>query len=249
MIIFPMAGLSRRFFSVGYQKPKYMLTYGGKTVFSHVVSGFAEYLGKETLVFTCREDFDTPAFIRQELLASGLGEDDFVVHCLEETTRGQADTVLRTLDHMGATSEPVTIFNVDTIRHGYRRMEDRAPGSKGFLEVVRAEGDHWSFVRPKEAAAPDKGVAEGVVEKARVSELCSTGLYHFEAASLYRALFEHTYITPATPPKVNEQYIAPIYQTGIDQGMIFDYLVLPECSVEFCGTPEEYESLKTKYGV
>lgn len=251
MIIFPMAGLSSRFFKAGYDRPKYMLSYGGKTVFTHVVSGFADCFGNEPLVFTCRSDFDTPAFVERELRALGLEETQFHIHCLDTTTRGQAETVLLSISHLRpSSSEPLTIFNVDTVRHNYRPMEGRAASSKGFLEVVREEGDHWSFVLPEAGTSESttRGRATKVIEKRRISDLCSTGLYHFNTAQLYQDLYEATYSEAEAAAGLSEQYIAPLYQTGIDLGLRFDYQVLDREMLDFCGTPQEYEFLCNREG-
>ena len=247
MILFPMAGLSSRFFDAGYTKPKYMLEYGGETLFRHVVSGFSTYFGQEPLVFTCRPDYSTVEFVTAELHNLGLGDNDFRIDCLWNVTKGQADTVFKTLKNLHLETGPLTIFNVDTVRPGFSRLLDRSSFTSGYLEVVRAEGDHWSFVLPQEKEPLHVGLAAKVVEKERISNLCSTGLYHFNDVDIFNGLFRRTYLDSVNEPPKLEQYIAPIYQTGIDSGMKFNYLVLETTDVDFCGTPQEYEQLKTKF--
>ena len=41
MIVFPMAGLSSRFYKEGYTKPKFELSLGGVTVFERSVLSFS----------------------------------------------------------------------------------------------------------------------------------------------------------------------------------------------------------------
>ncbi|MEJ8572394.1 glycosyltransferase family 2 protein [Microbaculum marinum] len=245
MIVFPMAGLSNRFRRAGYEKPKYMLDLGGRTVFSHAVSGFSRFFDTEPFLFICRSEAATPAFIEAELktLHPGLRQHEIVV--LEAETSGQAETVdiglrLSRLDH----SDSLTIFNIDTFRPGYRRP----PGLDlatvdGYLEVVRADGEGWSFVRPEDPDRP-VGRAVEVAEKVRISDLCSTGLYYFRTADLFLDLYDLTVDKKVEDLQGGERYVAPLYNLAIAAGRRIFYELIEPHQVVFCGTPEEYESLR-----
>jgi NDP-sugar pyrophosphorylase family protein len=246
MIIFPMAGRSSRFFNAGYSVPKFMLELDGRPVFDHVVSGFHRYFGTELLVFVCRSDFDTPKFIRTRLYTLGLTDSDYCIVELDQETRGQADTIMRSLDRLPSEKDVLTIFNVDTIRHNFRYLPPETAGSSGYLEVLEANGDHWSFVLPEEKQAGSLGRVRAVAEKKRISNLCSTGLYHFDQASTFKELYQATYRCRDTTPTILEEYVAPLYETGLRQGLQFTYLLLKPQQIDFCGTPDEYEALRTK---
>ncbi|MBF7049488.1 capsular biosynthesis protein, partial [Campylobacter volucris] len=62
IIIFPMAGLSSRFFKAGYKKPKYMLNIMQNSVFYNAVIGFKEYFNECTFLFIYRDIFETRKF-------------------------------------------------------------------------------------------------------------------------------------------------------------------------------------------
>ncbi|MEQ3753239.1 MAG: hypothetical protein ABNH04_12620 [Lentibacter sp.] len=241
-----MAGLSSRFFNAGYSVPKFMLDLDGRTVFDHVISGFHRYFGRELLVFVCRSDFGTPEFIRTHLRALGLTNDDFCIVELDQETRGQADTVMRALDALPKSHEGLTIFNVDSIRHDFCHLQLDTIRSSGYLEVIEAAGDHWSFVLPFESQKVEVGRVRAVAEKSRISNFCSTGLYYFDQTLTFKELYHATYKSNSSAQVILEEYVAPIYETGLQQGLQFSYFVLKPELIDFCGIPSEYEALRKR---
>jgi hypothetical protein len=248
MIVFPMAGLSSRFFKAGYEQPKYMLEYGGKTVFEHVVEGFDAYRAKEPFLFICRSDFNTPGFVRNQLTALGFGRDDFEIKVLDEPTRGQAETVALGLEGVPVSlKDRLTIFNVDTVRHDFQRSVFPKE-STGYLEVFEGEGDHWSFVKPRNPDAPLTGRVGAVREKDRISSLCSNGLYEFETGEVFMHLYAAQLALSESHWTNAELFVAPLYQIGLDQGLTFHYVTCAPQKMDFCGVPSEYEALRKRFG-
>ncbi len=248
MIVFPMAGLSSRFFKAGYGVPKYMLNFGGKSVFRHVVEGFNAYMGKEPFLFICRPDYGAPDFVKSELSALGFAEASFEVVVLEKPTRGQAETVALGLQAAEIYIDNVlTIFNVDTVRHNFRRSTF-SEASNGYLEVFLGEGDHWSFVLPGSTGNLDKDCIVAVREKERISPLCSNGLYEFKSGSEFLQLYDAQLARGQESWELGELYIAPLYQLGIDKGLSFHYVLCDREKLDFCGVPREYENLLKRFG-
>jgi NDP-sugar pyrophosphorylase family protein len=248
MIIFPMAGLSSRFFEAGFNKPKFMLPLRGESVFFNVIEKFRKFFTSEVFIFTCRTEYNTPAFIRNELSKLGLSEDNFRICCLPVETRGQADTVALSLDIQKVSAcEPITIFNIDTIRHDFDYpVFFEHKNVDGYLEVFIGEGTHWSFVVPVKSQQGEKlsGRAQSVVEKSRVSNLCSNGLYYFRSSELFKELFDE--MVNRNLAVNNEFYIAPMYQIAIEKGLDIRFSQTSTNLLEFCGTPEEYSALYTQ---
>lgn len=259
MIVLPMAGLSSRFARAGYDRPKYMLPLAGRPVLAHVVAGFSEVFGAEPILFVCRDvagpdGQGTPDFVRATCAAMGLGPDDARIAVLDAPTDGQAETVAAGLDAAGVDdATPVTIFNIDTFhapggfRHPARAAGDAFDGAAvdGWLEVFRGPGAHWSFVAPAPGAA---GTAERraarVAEKVRISDLCSTGLYHFRDAGLFRSLYAPVAGADPAALQGGERYVAPLYQAAIEAGRDVRWTEIARDAIHFCGTPDEYEALR-----
>jgi hypothetical protein len=233
-----MAGLSRRFSDAGYTLPKYMLDLHGRSVFAHAVSSFQTYFSSEPFLFIAREDAGTPAFIAREAAALGLARADTVI--LDAPTRGQADTVMLGLDRAGVSrDEPLTIFNIDTIRPGFRHPDAPwADTAAGYLEVMHGDDPGFSYVRA-DPDSTDQRVIE-TVEKQVISNLASTGLYVFRTADLFAEAFRAQAEDGAA---AGELYIAPMYNDLIERGLPVHHHLVPEREVIFCGTPAQYEGL------
>ena len=239
MIVIPMAGMSRRFFDAGYSRPKYELPLGGQTLFACCVRSFEHYFGSERFVFVHRPAFGAGDFIARE--CDRLGLEDYLAVGLGDTTRGQAETVLRGLEGAGACgNEALLIFNIDTIRPHYRFPEAMQSGD-GYLEVFAGEGEHWSFVRPATSLCPL--VAE-TAEKRRISPLCSTGLYYFARAADFGAGCERALGDGGRYLRQwGELYVAPLYNHLIADGKRIMYHQAGTHEVHFAGTPQEYRAL------
>ena len=240
MIVIPMAGQSARFSSAGYQQPKYMLRAHGKSLFEYAVSSFSAYLATERFLFIVRNVADTLNFVRTQ--AQGMGVRTGAVTVLRNPTRGQAETVALGIDQVEVRDdEPLTIFNIDTFRPGYRFPDVVGSGIDGYLEVFVGKGNNWSYVRP----LPGGRVAE-TAEKRPISDLCCTGLYHFASAGLFRKAYqraEASFVPGAgTGERPTELYVAPMYNELISEGRDIRYHVIPRGDVIFCGVPEEYEA-------
>jgi len=238
MIVFPMAGLSRRFTEAGYNIPKYMLPISGKTCFDYSVMGFLEGFKQETFLFVMRDVFDTPAFV--ETHARAMGIDKFEIVVLGAPTSGQGETVELGLKHMRRNDESLTVFNIDTFR-APMELTARERASDGFLEVFIGPGDGWSFVEPKD----DRTFSvKRTTEKDRISNLCCTGLYYFRSAEMFLHALESERRKPTSKQK--ETYIAPIYNQMIESGLDVRYGVVESAKVTFCGTPQEYEAINKR---
>ncbi|MFP2769118.1 glycosyltransferase family 2 protein [Oceanisphaera sp. KMM 10153] len=238
MIVIPMAGMSSRFFKAGYIKPKYMLEAHGKTLFDHSVSSFSAYFDSSPFLFIVRDVFDTAIFVKQS--AQELGIKEFHIVILDKETRGQAETValgLAKLSEQGVDYQgKITVFNIDTFRPGFI-FPHVADLGHGYLEVFKGNGDNWSFAKPK---GPDSTEVVKTAEKKPISDLCSTGLYHFTKKSYYLDAYQHYLSKPKTEWEKGELYIAPLYNYLIEKGLTIHYHLIDRDEVVFCGVPSEY---------
>jgi hypothetical protein len=239
MFVFPMAGLSRRFAEAGYDRPKYMLEAGGRSLFAHVVDGFRAVFDDGPFIFVVRDLMDSVAFVKAQCAAIGAPEP--IVIALKEPTGGQAETVAIGLDRAGVgDDDAMTIFNIDTLRPAFAWPDDPAiMAGDGYLEVFRGEGANWSFVRPE---SPGSTRVAETTEKRPISDLCCTGLYHFRRAGDFRTAFADAAASGAR--EAGEYYVAPLYNRLIARGLDVRYAVIPREAVIFSGVPEEYEALR-----
>lgn len=236
MFVIPMAGLSSRFFKVGYTKPKYQLDLNGETVFSWAVKSFKNYFKTDKFIFIYRDVYETKDFLEVEI--KNLGITDYELVCLPEETLGQADTVYQGIANIDS-NEEIYIFNIDSRIIDFIKPKWAAE-CDGYLEVFKGEGDHWSFALAEENS---RRVIR-TTEKERISDLCSDGLYYFKKKSVFEKLFLSAKENQRTAK--NEYYIAPLYNDLIEAGSTVFYDLIENYRILFCGTPDEYLQLLKK---
>jgi NDP-sugar pyrophosphorylase family protein len=245
MIIIPMAGKSSRFFNAGYIKPKYMLEAHGQTLFEHSVKSFTKYFASTEFLFIVRNVFNTSVFIREKALLLGIKK--YYIVELETETRGQAETVTLGLDNLAKQGVnyrgSITIFNIDTFRPNFV-FPDISRQSDGYLEVFRGSGKNWSFVKPE---FEDGTKVIQTAEKNPISDLCSTGLYHFSSKDNYLDAYHEYVDIQCLNWELGELFIAPLYNCLIKKGLNIHYHQIELNDVIFCGIPDEYTAfLKRK---
>lgn len=233
-----MAGLSSRFFKAGYTIPKYQLMLGDQSLFAASVNSFKAYFDQEYFLFIMRDVYDTVEFVHAEV--NKMGIKSYGIHVLTQETEGQAETVYLGLDQESRLNEPLYIFNIDSIRHDYRKP-DCVNWADGYLEVFHGEGDHWSFIAP---STTEPELVSRTTEKERISDYCSDGLYFFKSAELFKQYFEN--IKENNIRVKGELYIAPMYNLMIKDGLKIAYDLIEQTQIDFSGTPDEYEALKRK---
>lgn len=238
MFVIPMAGESRRFHEAGFDRPKFQLEVGAISLFSWSVSSFREYFESHPFLFVCRGN-SVAHFVEQQCKILGIHTYEIVE--LATLTGGQAETVFLGLEQANVEDQmPVTIFNIDTWRRGFRYPDAVDEVCDGYLEVFDAPGDRWSFVLP----SPDaEGLVARTVEKRRISDLCSNGLYHFARAEDFRLAFGMPR-DAKTNAEQEEKFVAPIYNVLIDQGRTIRYVEVDTADVINFGTPADFEDFK-----
>jgi hypothetical protein len=238
MFVFPMAGVSRRFREAGYSTHKFKLPLGDRTLFSRVIESFSAYFETHPFLFIFRDEDGIAEFLKQECAALGVADARFVA--LDNPTRGQAETVEKGLESGGVSRDAaITIFNIDTLRPGFRFPGSEIMSADGYLECFSAPGDNWSFVLPAEG---EGSRALETTEKRRISDLCCTGLYHFARAGLFLDSYRHTLDTNSM--QAGELYVAPLYNQIIAGGADIRYTLVPSEHVILSGTPDEYEAAR-----
>ncbi|MCJ2006269.1 capsular biosynthesis protein [Methylobacterium sp. J-092] len=237
MIVIPMAGLSSRFTAAGYDRPKYMLSLHGSTVFAHAVGSFSALFSTTPFLFIGRPIMGTESFLRAECATLGIADARIVM--LDHETSGQAESVeLGFLRAGAACDEPMTIFNIDTFRKDFAFPDALwYERSAGYLEVFRGTGANWSYVGPE--AGADEPLVARTTEKDPISDLCCNGLYHFAAAKDFLWALSREREAPSAP----ELYVAPLYNRLIAIGKRIHYRLVSTDRITFCGVPSEYEAL------
>jgi hypothetical protein len=233
-IVISMAGLSQRFINEGFTLPKYMLYVKNKSLFNLSISTFSNYFTECKFLFIARDLFETKRFIVAECLLLGIKNYEIVI--LDKPTQGQAESVTIGLEKSTIDEhEPITIFNIDTIRRNFR-FPNNIIDWDGYLEVFVGEGINWSYAKTK---SPNSTKVIETAEKLQISNYCSTGLYYFKSAKLF---FESYQLRSPISEEglIKELYVAPLYNVLIHQNKNIHIELIEKSDVLFCGIPYEY---------
>ncbi len=232
-IAITMAGRGQRFRDAGWQRPKYEIEVGGRTLFRWSLESLQAWFPETTeLLLVARREDDAGPFTQRQSEAIGLPTPRLIE--LEATTDGQATTALLAAEAASDPSRPLLIYNIDTHVLPGAMAPGQARGD-GFVPCFQASGDHWSF-----AAIGDDGWATELAEKRRISPHATLGLYWFASAALYLDIYRAHFANGGT--EAGERYIAPMYNTLIAQGGKVSVSDVPSEAVIPLGTPAEVEA-------
>ncbi len=237
MIVIPMAGLSKRFTNSGYKIPKFMLKLSdGDSLFKKSIISFQQYFKTDFFLFITLEKEGYKEFLEREI--ENLGISKYEIVFLEENTKGQADTVYQGLMKTSSKSKELYIFNIDTFRPNFTKLNLEGKKINGYLEVFKGSGSNWSYIKLDEK---DNLKVIETAEKNPISDLCCTGLYYFNDGKKFIESFN--YFDDNSIFVKGEMYIAPMYNYLIEKGAYISYSLINKEEVIFCGTPEEYKNL------
>lgn len=231
-VVITMAGRGSRFYEAGYTEPKYEIMAHGRSLFDWSMLSLHNFLDADSkVIFVCLGENNSADYVRRRSKALGI-RNIYVVE-LENITDGQATSayVSREIWHP---DEPLLIYNIDTYVNPRALMPDGIRiGSEGWVPCFQVPGDHWSFVELGE-----DGWAVNLVEKQRISNFASIGLYWFSRASRYIEAYENFFVDEKNLVG-GERYIAPLYRQMIASGCKISITDLALDEVHVLGTPAE----------
>ena len=230
-IAITMAGRGQRFLDAGYTKPKFQIQANGQSLFYWSLLSLKHFYTPENeFVFICLKEHNCKEFIEEECQSLGIYKFRYIE--IDKVTKGQAETAYMACSGVVSLYTAFLVHNIDT----YIEPESIQPWdiqSDGWIPCFEAPGDHWSFVSTK-----DDVVAEKVVEKKRISDNATVGIYFFSSFNLYKKAYFATYKKNDNSETV-EEYIAPMYNWMIEKGLTVTIKKINPHSVHCMGTPEQ----------
>jgi NDP-sugar pyrophosphorylase family protein len=222
-IIITMAGLGSRFRKIGLDIPKYNLIARNKTLFEWSLLSLKNFF-KNKFVFVSLKENNSREFIKQ--ICSCLEIRNFTIVEIDNLTDGQASTVMKAAEFINPL-DSIMVYNIDTYVDP-EALEDIMIRGDGWMPAFEAAGDKWSFINF------DKNfrVLESV-EKRRISEFGTIGLYYFKSYKLFKELYYNVDFQGQS-----EKYIAPMYDLLLRNGSVYTN-ILPNKCVHALGTPED----------
>lgn len=232
-IVIPMAGRGSRFSKAGYNQPKFLIEFNGKTLLEHSVDSLPIELADNLIFILLKEhenEWNVSNLIKEKYPNSNI---KFIF--LEEVTRGQSETVLKS-EELINNDQQLLVYNIDTyFRSSSLKDAILHNDCDGIIGAFKDEEDKWSF-----AKVDDQGIVIKTTEKEPISNNALTGMYHFGKGSDFvrvakQAINENNLVK-------NEFYIAPLYNQLIAEGRQFKLDMVDEFIA--LGTPEDLENAK-----
>lgn len=236
-VVITMGGLGTRFRQAGYNIPKYQIEVCGRTLFDWSMLSLAAFRQYKH-IFLVRSEDKAENFIKAHAGALGIENHDII--CLEQLTRGQAETAMLA-EKCWDKEHGLLIYNIDTYVESGEMRPELLQGD-GCIPCFHAEGEHWSFVK-----LDSVGKAVEVREKNRISDNCSIGAYYFRSCEIYKKAYNDLY-EKGNYTEGGERYIAPMYNVLIESGFDIRVQDIETRCVHALGTPEEVEQFKKWYG-
>jgi dTDP-glucose pyrophosphorylase len=229
-IVITMAGKGSRFEKIGINKPKYKIIARGKTFFELSMLSLKDFFN-EHFIFITREEIVDVDFISQT--CNDLAIKNYDIITLDEFTDGQASTV-NAIAKMFDDNDSIIVYNIDTyIKPGAINRNLINDSVDGFIPVIKASGDRWSFIKVNEEFK-----VIDIEEKKPISNLASVGFYYFKSWSDYKNVYES--YRDEIKQNYKEVYIAPMYKYLLNgNGKNFITQILNSDDVFILGTPEE----------
>lgn len=232
-----MAGLGSRFKNIGIDIPKYKIVANEKTLFEWSMLSLSDFFNEE-FIFIIRKEILDAEFLNST--CKKLGILNFRIEVIEKMTDGQATTAYLADEFIGEEEEFI-IYNIDTYVKPNQILRTQINDEfDGFIPVIEAEGERWSFVKVDE-----NGKVIDVAEKVPISNLATIGLYYFKTWKVYKQIYEENKQAIFNDSK--EVYIAPMYKTMIQNNMNIGIIKLDVDTVKILGTPEEIELFDPEY--
>lgn len=207
-ILIPMSGAGKRFADMGYQKPKPLIEFFGKTMVEHVL----ENLGLDNQFTLCVQrahyDADPSVFHKLDAMAGGIN-----LVFVEQITQGAAETCLLAKQYIQP-NEPLFIANCDQMMvWDQDHFEEwfAAERLDGAMFVFDSDSTKNSYVE-----VDTNGLAVRTAEKQVISPHATNGIYVWARGSDYIWAAEKMI---ADDIRVNNEfYVCPVYNENIARG-------------------------------
>ena len=176
-LVICMAGYNTRFHDVGFDIPKYLLPWNGKTIIHEILQNLGPT--KQTVLVANNRDMYFKDDLVNAIEPLGLNANNILYI---GDTRGQAHTAAIGMTQIEHMMLPTFIHNGDTIISGRNFDEILHLMNDWFdiyIDVFVGNSPKYSYVRAYE------GIVAEIVEKKQISPYASSGFYGFSSAALY----------------------------------------------------------------
>jgi hypothetical protein len=223
-MIITMAGRSQRFKDRAIEIPKWKIEVNDKVLLFWALYPF-RCIVKKVVFVANRFDYPTKTI---NAVCNDLSISNYEIVQLDETPNGQAFSASLGLDLLPK-SEPFAIWNIDTMINP--KQEFTIPTAGCWLSLTKLPGTSWSFARFVESDIVE------IVEKKRISDWASIGLYGFPSPLEFSEGLR-SFLDKHNLPS-SELFVAPLYEYWLRRGEnVIPHFISSEEIIPL-GTPQD----------
>lgn len=251
-IIIPLGGLGVRFQEANYSQPKPLIKVFGKSIIEWVL---------DNIDITDVDGIYIPYHksLRSYFFESNINKlySSYPLHfyCLNQNTKGAADTVYQTLKYFKSVNEidlslPIISLDGDNF-YTINIMNLWDNTNKVFVFNDYQSNPIYSYVKLKNEFGKDNKLIEHIKEKDKISNLACTGAYAFKTGNLLLHYCDKILTTNKhcdSPITINsEYYMSNMIQLMIENNELFTIEIIPEKSYNCLGTPLQVRLFTENY--
>jgi len=224
MILIPLGGIGKRFKDNNYKKPKALINVLGEPIIFHLLDNLK--LTNELVYIVYNNEYKKYRF--EDLLKKKYPELTLLFMCLDNNTKGAAETINIALKNLNIPDEPILCLDGDNF---YKCDVIKLWDMKNMIITVEDfnEKPIYSYI------VTNKNVVYDIIEKEKVSNYACTGAYGFNS---YKELLKYTNIVLENNITTkNEYYTSLVIREMITENAIFNYRVIKKKEWICLGTP------------
>ena len=224
MILIPLGGIGKRFKDNNYKRPKALINVLGNPMIFHLLDNLK--LTNELVYIVYNNEYKKYRF--EDILKKKYPELTLSFMCLDNNTKGAAETINIALKNLNIPDEPILCLDGDNF---YKCDVIKLWDMKNMIITVEDfnEKPIYSYI------VTNKNVVYDIIEKEKVSNYACTGAYGFNS---YKELLKYTNIVLENNIRTkNEYYTSLVIREMIKEKAIFNYRVIKKKEWICLGTP------------
>lgn len=226
-IVIPASGQGQRFVNAGFNKPKPFVPVDQYMIIEHMLSVIPEKFSK-SLIFT-------EQLIKENQTVIKKLEAHATILPIPSITDGPLRTAFNALQRMNLVQGPIAFFNSDmVVKCDYDKFSKKLEENDGaIITFIEPDKDvnHWSFIKEKDGFLTD------IVEKRRISDTASLGVYGFKSADKFLSSAQQTFAYGKK--QNNEWYFSSLYNDFLEKNEEVFCMSVDKTDVISLGTPFE----------
>ena len=229
IIIIPLGGVGDRFKKNGYMDPKALIKVFGKPILYYLLDNL-DYSKISMVYIPYNKEY--ASYRLEDMLRNDYPNLIFKFLCLNENTRGAAETINIALSYLTIPDCPILSLDVDN--YYTTNIIDLWNGDNTVI-TIKDEGDVPLYSYVKVNSNTNDNIITDIVEKEKISHYACTGAYGFAS---YKQLLKYTqYILDNNIKQKSEFYTSGVIKEMLIRNITFSNIVINADHWISLGTP------------